>query len=208
MIRVGLTGGIGSGKSRLAMLLRARGIPVFDCDDCARQLMNSDLSIQKEIDRVSGQEMFPGGVLDKAKMASFLFASSDNASLINGIVHPAVIAAYRKWCDELAEDGVGACAIESAILFESGLQSYVDVTVAVDAPEDIRVERAVLRDRSTREKIIERIRAQKLQCDVVALSDYVVDNSGDENELEIEADRLVDYIKLCVPKSVDEVARL
>lgn len=194
MIRVGLTGGIGSGKSCLASLLRARGIPVFDCDERARTLMSSDSSLQNEINKVTGQDMFPGGRIDKVKMASFIFASTENASLINGIVHPAVLDEYRKWCEELAAESVKVCAIESAILFEAGLHPYVDLTVAVDAPENIRLERAVLRDRSNREKVMERIRSQKAQCDVVAMSDYVIDNSGDENRLAVEADKLIAYL--------------
>lgn len=196
MIRVGLTGGIGSGKSRLASLLRVRGIPVFDCDERAGILMNSDVSLQNEINGVTGQDMFPNGRIDRIKMASFLFASAENASLINGIVHPAVLGEYKKWCEEFAADAVEVCAIESAILFEAGLRPYVDLTVAVDAPDNIRLERAVLRDRSSRDKIMERMRAQKAQCDVVAMSDYVIDNSGDENRLAAEADKLIEYITI------------
>lgn len=194
MNRIGLTGGIGSGKSRVASILKERSIPVFDCDSEAKKMMSVDVSVRDALTAACGVDFFVDGVLDKRRMADFLFKSKENAALVNGVIHPRVVLRFREWCDELESSGCKVCVVESAILFESGLLPYIDMVVVVDAPETLRVERASKRDSASREKIVERVRAQASQESKLAKADFIVDNSGDEAHLQIETERLLDFI--------------
>ncbi len=194
MNRIGLTGGIGSGKSRVAAILREHSVPVFDCDSEAGKMMSCDSDIRVALTAACGVDFFANDVLDKRKMADFLFKSETNAALVNGVIHPRVVLRFRDWCDELESSGCKVCAVESAILFESGLLPYVDMVVVVDAPEALRVERASRRDSASREKILERVRAQASQESKLAQADFIVDNSGDEAHLLAETERLLDFI--------------
>lgn len=194
MNRIGLTGGIGSGKSRVAAILREHSVPVFDCDSEAKKMMSGDVSVRDALTAACGVDFFVDGVPDKRRLADFLFKSEENAALVNGVIHPRVVLRFRGWCDELENSGCKVCAVESAILFESGLLPYVDMVVVVDAPEALRVERASMRDSASREKILERVRAQASQESKLAQADFVIDNSGDEVHLLAETERLLDFI--------------
>ena len=195
MKRIGITGGIGSGKSCVSAILQRYGIPVYDCDSNAKTLMGSDISLQAALNSVSGTDMFPLGKLDRERMAAFVFASAGNAAAVNGIVHPAVKADFERWCSGLEVSGCELCAVESAILFGSGLEECVDCVVMVDAPEEVRLERAVKRDSSTREKIAERMRSQTCADELRRSADFVVDNSGDEATLEANVTELLNNIR-------------
>lgn len=194
MKSIGLTGGIGSGKSRVAEMLRKAGVPVFDCDSEAKKLMAGDTDIRRLLQERIGVDFFRSGVLDKASLASFLFASEENAAIVNGIVHPKVTEAFLKWREELDSCGYAACGVESAILLESGIREYVNSVVVVDAPDEVRMGRAMLRDGVTREKIEERMRAQKTRNELLSSADWVIDNSGDECALEYEVKRMIDNV--------------
>lgn len=185
-MRIAITGGIGSGKSHICRLLSLRGILVYDCDKAAKRLMRSSTNLQKEISRAVGEEVFPGGVLDKALLSRFIVASDANAQMIDALVHPAVaedfLESEMEW-------------LESAILFESGFYARVhfDYIVCVTAPMEVRIQRVMNRDGITREKALDWIGRQMSEEEKVLKSDFCIDNSGQE-DLNMQIDLLLEKI--------------
>lgn len=157
MYKVGITGGIGSGKSVVSGMLRDRGVAVYTSDSRAKDIMATDEGVRKQLVERFGAEVFGSGELNRAYLAERVFSSRDELAALNAIVHPAVLADFECWAEAQEGDYV---VLESAILFESGLDSRVDAVVAVMAPEELRVERAMQRDGASREDILRRIRNQ------------------------------------------------
>ena len=179
MVRIGITGGIGSGKSYVARLLRERGIPVYDTDSEAKRLMCTDVGIRKDLIGLLGKNVYQtDGTLNKPLVAGYLFADSRHAGRINSIIHPRVKADFLRWVATKAD--CAYVALESAILFESGFEDIVDVVVTVYAPRDVRIRRAVERDGTTEEKVRLRMAAQMEDEAKCRLSYYVIRNDGTE----------------------------
>ena len=179
MIKLGITGGIGSGKSYVSQLLEQRGVPVFDCDSRAKQLTVSHPAIRKGLVELLGPEVYKqDDVLNKPLLASYLFASEENASRVNAIIHPCVRAAFKQWVKEQASQDIRIVAMESAILYESGFQNEVDEVLAVHAPLDVRCQRVVLRDHTTIEAVEKRIAAQMSDEKKCEMADFVIENDG------------------------------
>ena len=173
-IRIGVTGGIGSGKSVVSRLLEVMGIPVYISDIETRRLMVSDEGIRRGLISLLGDEVYVGGSLNKPLLASYLFDGGEQAARVNAIVHPRVKDDFRRWCRERsARPLVG---MESAILLEAGFRQEVDVVVMVYAPLEIRIRRAVSRDASSREQIERRIRCQMDDEEKCRQADYVIVN--------------------------------
>lgn len=181
--RTALTGGIGSGKSYVCRLLRERGIEVYDCDAAAKRLMRHDEQLKERLRQLVGPDLYEDGRLNKARMAQFMLSSEENIRRVNAIVHPAV------GDDFLAS---GAEWMECAILFESGFDRYVDRVVCVSAPLEVRLQRVMERDHLSREKVMEWMRKQWPQEEVMARSNFVIVNDG-VAPLEEQIDRLLDY---------------
>lgn len=173
VIRVGITGGIGSGKSTLCALLAARGAEVYDTDLEARRLMEHDAEVVAGVKRLFGEEVYRDGRIDRKRLAAEVFPHPERLQQLNAIVHPAVKADFDRWCRE--RNG-GYVVIESAILFESGLDAQVDRTVAVLAPLELRLERACRRDGADPEAIRRRIAAQMSDDELARRADIVVVN--------------------------------
>ncbi len=179
MVRIGITGGIGSGKSYVSRLLQERGVPVYDTDGEAKRLMHTDVDIRRGLTGLLGREAYlADGTLNKPLVADYLFAGPQHAERVNAIVHPRVKADFLRWAAERA--GHAFVALESAILFESGFEDIVDVVVTVYAPREVRMRRAVERDGTTEEKIRRRMAAQLDDETKCRLSDYVIRNDGIE----------------------------
>lgn len=185
--RIAITGGIGSGKSYVCALLSRRGIDVYDCDAAAKRLMRTSSVLQHRLTEVVGQEVFPGGVLDKALLSRYIVASEANAQRVDEVVHPAVaedfMASGMEW-------------LESAILFESGFHLRVPFTtiVCVTASLETRIDRVMARDGIEREKALEWIARQMSDEEKLRLSDFVIRNDGHE-DLESQVDMLIEEIK-------------
>ena len=164
-----ITGGIGSGKSYVCHLLKEHGIEVFDCDASAKRLMRSSQPLKDQLVALIGDHAYVDGRLNKAAVADFMMQSPHNIRLVNEVVHPAV-----------AEDFLtsGLNWLESAILFDSGFNRFVDRVVCVTAPLETRIQRIVLRDHISREKALEWIDKQLPQEEVLAKSDYEIVNDG------------------------------
>lgn len=178
LIKLGITGGIGSGKSFFSGALRAKGVPVFDSDAEAKKLMVSDEGIILALKSLLGDDVYVNGEINKPLLASYIFELPQNAEKVNSIVHPCVKKAFLSWADECFHSGHGIVAIESAILFESGFDDIVDKVVMVHAPLDTRISRVMKRDNTTEAKVLERINSQMDDDDKMSRSDFVIENDG------------------------------
>ena len=180
---IGITGGIGSGKSTIAKQLRAMGYAVYDTDSEAKRLIVEDTHIRQQIEQLFGSEVYKDGVYQTALVAHRVFADHSLLAKLNAIVHPAVKADIMNRVSRLAsqESQVGnhknLFFIECAILYQAGFDTLCDKVVAVTAPEEIRLARAVARDHSTIEKVRARIHAQEAEKDVKR-ADIVINNDG------------------------------
>ena len=173
MIRIGITGGIGSGKSVVATLLRVFGVPVYVADEESRKLTDTSPVIREKLTALFGDDIYIGRELNRKRLAGYVFTDARLREEVNGIIHPEVHRHFLAWTR--GQQGA-ACAIESAILFESGFDKDVDKTLMVYAPQEIRIERAVRRDKATGEEIIRRIESQMSDEEKRDLSDYVILN--------------------------------
>ncbi len=181
MIRVGITGGIGSGKSVVCRLLAMLGAPIYDCDSEAKRLMNSSEELHRALAEHFGDEIFGPHGLDRKALAGKVFGDGQELATLNSIVHPAVARDFERWAARNEAEGQRWVVMESAILFESGFDSLVDLVVGVVAPEELRVERAMLRDGATEEAVSDRMAAQMSTEELVERADRVVIN--DESRL-------------------------
>ena len=201
-VRIGITGGIGSGKSVVSRLLEAMGIPVYISDVETKRLMLADSDIRRELVALLGDEVYAGGVLNKPLLASYLFGNLEHALQVNGIIHPRVKEDFRQWLRHHAVCPIAG--IESAILIEAGFAGEVDVIVMVYAPEEVRVQRAMKRDVSSRELIEKRIRSQMSDEEKRGRADFVIVNDG-ETPLIPQVLALITFLSqnntyLCPPK--------
>jgi len=199
-MKIGITGGIGSGKSYICNMLKSQGYPVYNCDNEAKRLMVDSLDIILAMRQLIGidayieQHSTDGKtvyVLNKPLIASFLFANPSNASKVNAIVHPIVKEDFRIWTEQQDSDIV---FMECAILFESGFDDVVDKTVLIYADEVKRLRRAMKRDNATEEQIRGRMKHQISGDKAKALADYVFDHNEYETTDE-ELSKLLRWIK-------------
>lgn len=194
-IKIGITGGIGSGKSVVSRLLGLMGIPVYISDVETKLLMVSDSVIRQELVALLGEEVYADGVLNKPLLASYLFGNPEHARQINGIVHPRVKDDFRRWAQCRCSSSI--VGIESAILIEAGFAGEVDVIVMVYAPEEVRISRAIRRDASSREQIEKRIRSQTSDEEKRGKADYIIVNDG-ETPLIPQVLHIIDSLSGCV----------
>lgn len=178
MMKIGITGGIGSGKSFVASILSKQyNIPIYDTDSRAKELMNANEIIRAGLIALLGDEVYLSGNLNKPVLAAYLFSSDEHARKINSLVHPVVKEDFKRWAatQEVSYPIVG---VESAILFESGMDKLVDATVMVHAPLDVRIMRTMQRDNATRCQVEARIQAQMSDEQKCVLATYVIENDG------------------------------
>ena len=177
-MKLGITGGIGSGKTTVCKVFNVLGIPVFLTDPEAREILNSNNEIISKINFIAGKNLYTSGTLDRKELATLIFNDSSLLQKVNSIVHPAVSKRFLKWAMEQSAPYV---IMEAAILFESGASKLVDKVATVVAPEEERINRVIVRNHLTREEVMERIRNQMNDEDRIKLSDYVIYNS--ENDM-------------------------
>lgn len=168
-MKIGITGGIGSGKSYVCQRLKAHGIDVYDCDAAAKRLIRTSTTIRQQLTALIDPEVYIGDQLDKAVVAHFLLESEANAKAIDQIVHPAVFRDFEE---------SGMEWMESAILYESGINQLVDRVIVVTAPEEVRIQRVMQRDAISREKTLQWIQRQWPQEEVRQRADYEIINDG------------------------------
>ena len=193
MISIAITGGIGSGKSFISQILQGYGIPIYNTDDEAKRLMVSDEGIRHDLVALLGEEVYVEGTLNKSLLASYLFADAENASRINGIVHPRVKTDFCRWLEQYTDKEI--VGMECAILFEAGFDDAVDTVVMVYAPEALRVERAMKRDHATESQIRARMAAQMNDEEKRKRADYVIYTDG-SIPLDFQLSTLITQLKL------------
>lgn len=178
---VGITGGIGSGKSLVARLLRMYGFPVYDSDARAKSLYDEDAALRAEMVRLFGGRIYADGRLDRKTLSSIVFADARKLAQLDALVHPAVFRDFGRWCNV---HSVPVVFVESAILLQTDFRAMVDKVVVVDAPADVRVARAVRRDGATETAVERRILAQMPSAEMRAQADFVIENDGKRSLLE------------------------
>lgn len=157
MIKIGITGGIGSGKSIVATILEISGIPVYIADIESKQLTATSLIIRKKLIQLFGNEIYTPEGINKKLLASHIFSNPEYIQQVNAIIHPEVNRHFLEWVEKQNSD---FCAIESAILFESGFDQSVNISLMVYAPLELRIQRALKRDGVSRNEIVRRINNQ------------------------------------------------
>jgi dephospho-CoA kinase len=192
MIRIGITGGIGSGKTYVCQLLQQRGIPVYQCDDEAKRLMTESPLIRRRITQLLGTEAYSSSGLNKPIIARYLFADPSHAERINRIVHPVVRQDFLQWTEQQQDAPI--VVQECALLFESGFQDTVDITVEVYAPLHLRLQRAVQRDQATPKQIQARMAQQMDEEEKRQRADFCILNDG-TTDLDAQIDQLLKQIE-------------
>jgi len=179
MVKIGLTGGIGSGKSTVAKIFSVLGIPVYYADDAARRVMNEDPEVKKNMLRHFGKESYTAaGLLNRPYIASLVFGNPEKLELLNTISHPATIADSEQW---MKRQATPYAIKEAALLFESGSAGNLDYIIGVYSPSALRIQRIMHRDNITREEVLQRMKRQIDERMKMKLCDFVVMN--DEQQL-------------------------
>ena len=191
MYKVGITGGIGSGKSTVCAMLEEMGVAVYNSDARAKELMTTSATLREAIVARFGAECYTSEGLNRGYLAERVFGDAAELAALNSLVHPAVMADFEAW----AESQEGSYVVfESAILFEAGLEQRVDMAVAVLSPEELRIERAMRRDGTTREQVVARIRRQLSDDERADRAKYAIVNV-DLEELREDVEQL--HRRLC-----------
>jgi len=173
--KLGITGGIGSGKSGLSSFLRVMGIPVYDCDREARRLMISNPAIRQGLETLVGTDVYlPDNTLNRRLLADFMFGHAERVKAVNTLVHPVVRDDFRQWT---ASSKASLVAVESAILFEAGMRDDVDAVALVYTPLAERLERTIARDRATEEAVRARLASQMSDEEKLPLVDFIIYNA-------------------------------
>ncbi len=176
MKQIGITGGIGSGKTLVTRIFKCLGIPVYDADSRAKWLTNNDPSIIEGVKSLLGKQSYVNGELDRSRVASMVFSNPDLLEKLNGIIHPAVGRDYKKWAFEQHAPYV---IKEAALLFESGSYLQLDAVIHVSAPVDLRIKRTLARDRQRSREEVEAIIARQMSdANRNSKSDYEIVNDG------------------------------
>ena len=178
MKKIGLTGGIGVGKTYVSKIFQQMGIPVFNADEQAKKCMVEDANLKAAVQLAFGENMYINGVLQKEALAKIVFNNTEDLAKLNALVHPLVKQKFENWCTQQATLMV---IKEAAILFESDGHLYLDAVVCVSAPEKLRIERMQKRDGSSVEQIESRMSKQIPQVEKEELSDFLIVN--DEEQL-------------------------
>lgn len=183
MIKVGLTGGIGSGKTTVARIFEVMGIPVYYADDAAKKLMNTDEALKEVIIKHFGEEAYSDGQLDRKYIAAVVFNDAAKLKLLNSLTHPATIRDAEEWMKKLAESGGQKTPYiikEAALLFESGANKSVDKVIGVYAPLPLRIKRVMKRDGVTEEEVNKRISRQMNEEEKMKRCDFVITNNEEQ----------------------------
>lgn len=173
---LGITGGIGSGKSIVSRVIQNMNIPVYDCDKEAKRLNETDPIIREKLKMIVGSHVYSdNGLLNKSVLAEYLFKSQEHTKEINRIIHPRVREDFQEWLTTQSTSMVG---IESAILFESGFDNLADVIIQVSAPKTLRIERTIKRDHTNKQAVEQRINKQYDDTKIKELADYRLINDN------------------------------
>jgi dephospho-CoA kinase len=178
MLKIGLTGNIGSGKSTVAKIFKILGIPVYHSDIEAKKFL-TDKTVMRELTNRFGTEIVTESKIDNKKLASIVFKENDSLIFLNNLIHPLVKKDFENWCNTVSPTNKYIIQ-EAAILFESNFDKYVDKTILVIAPENIRLERVIKRDSISKEEVLKRMANQWDEERKVKLADFLINNNDKE----------------------------
>ena len=192
MKKIGITGGIGSGKTTVCEIFKLLGVAVFHADDEARYLQNNDLEIKKRLIELFGNSIyFQDGKLNREKLAATIFNNTKALEEVSAIIHPAVRKSFLKWVENHLDEAY--VLYEAAILLESGPASDFDRNILIVADENVRIARVISRDHTSEEKVMQRIRNQMSDIQKISMADFIIKNSNEKLIIPqiIELDKLI-----------------
>ena len=177
MLKIGLTGGIGSGKSTVAKVFQTLGIPIYYADKAAKEIMNTNEALKQQIIHHFGEDIYENKVLNRILLAQKVFNNPSQLNLLNSLVHPPTIQAAEDW---FAQQTAPYCIKEAALIFESGSQQNLDFVIGVYTPTALRLQRVMQRDKTTKEEVQQRMDMQIDETIKMRLCDFVVTNNEQE----------------------------
>jgi dephospho-CoA kinase len=175
MLKIGITGSIGAGKSTVAGIFKVLGVPVFDADATAKNILNSDPVLRDQVAATFGSETYKNGLLDRKYLATLVFNNPSQLAKLNALVHPATIAAADKWASRYTNRPY--IIKEAALLFEAGTNVGLDYIIGVTAPEELRIARVMARDQVSREEVLSRMQHQLDDTEKMKRCNFVIDNN-------------------------------
>lgn len=183
MLNIGITGGIGSGKTTVCEIFEALGIPVYNADERAKYLMNHEHYLIDQLKKHFGDDIYADGVLDRKLLAQKVFGNKEKLELLNSLVHPVVFRDTERWLREQGARHVPYTLREAALLVETGSYKLLDKLIVVTAPADVRITRVKQRDNISEQEITARMQHQLNEADKIKLADFVIQNDGDLEHL-------------------------
>jgi len=200
----GLTGGLASGKSTVAARFRARGLPVIDADQIAREVVEpGSEGLARVVEAFGAGVLLPDGSLDRARLGELVFAAPEMRRALNAILHPRIGARSAERIAAFAAAGETLACYEAALLVENGLSDAFRPLVVVAVPPDVQLARAMARDASTEEQARARIAAQLPLATKIVAADHVIDNAGDTATTERRADEVLDAIRAAIEPALE-----
>ncbi len=195
-IKIGLTGGIGSGKSTAARRFAALGARVYHADELSRRALDPGAACYDRVVSAFGKEILnPDGTIDRKTLAKLVFADENKLAMLNGIIHPYVIGELFSMAGRDLDASGGVAVFEVPLLFESGMDERMDANVVVSSEQETRVRRVMERDGLTREHVLSRMRAQMPEEEKRLRADYILENDGSEENLLRQVDALYELLK-------------
>lgn len=181
MTKIGLTGGIGSGKTTIAKIFSTLGIPVYDADSAAKRLMQTDEALMQKIIQAFGKESYTGNQLNRDWLASLVFNDEEKLKALNAITHPATVQDSIAWFNR---QKAPYAIKEAALLFESGSHKLLDHIIGVWAPQELRIERVLARGGMNRQQVVERMKKQMNEEEKMSRCDFIINNYGRQSVIE------------------------
>jgi dephospho-CoA kinase len=195
MLKIGITGGIGTGKTTACEIFEKLGVPVYYADDRAKWLQNNQPEVIAALKALFGAFIYKDGILDRAAVGSIVFTDKEKLEKLNAIVHPAVFQDSENWQEQQRNSGKAYTLKEAALLFETGSNKQLDKIIVVSAPLELRVKRVMQRDTLSREEVLKRISSQMPQEEKENLADFVIQNE-DLKDLEDQIKSVHEHILL------------
>ena len=193
MIKVGLTGGIGSGKTTVSNFLLDYGIPVYNSDSQGKTLMNTNLELKNNIVSIFGESVYDNGILNTNLLSSIVFSDSKKIDQLNNLVHPKVAEDFKQWIGKNNNQPI--LIKEAAILIESGAYLTMDKIILIVSKKSTRINRVSKRDNSDLESIEKRINLQLIDDDKIKYADYIIENNSSLEHLKLEIIKVINKIK-------------
>lgn len=199
MMKIGITGGIGSGKTTVCRIFETLGIPVFYADDESKNILFTNSSVLEQVRKVFGDEVFSDGIPDRRKLATIVFSNPEKLRQLNSILHSAVFQQFDDWI--LEKKGSPYILLEAALIYETGREKFLDKVIVVSAPEEIRIRRIRIRDNISEADVKARMRQQNSQESKEQKADFIIEN--DENQLLIPQVMEIHERLLAIAKSTN-----